>query len=95
MASTIVLVTGAARGIGFGIVQALAQRKKDLTILVAARNIRSAEDAIVLVRKEGLEANFRPVELDVSSDESIKAISSQVESQYGRLDGSLTTVLIS
>lgn len=87
MDNTFILVTGAARGIGFGIVQALAQRKKDLTILVAARNIKSAENAILQVRQEGLEADFRAVELDVASDESIRTLSSQVEGQYGRLDG--------
>lgn len=47
MSPKIVLVTGGNRGIGFGIVQALAQRSEENTIVIASRKKSDAEEAIV------------------------------------------------
>jgi len=82
-----ILVTGANRGIGFGIVQGLAEREENLVIIVAARNLTSAEEAVSSLRAKGLEARFEAVELDVTDDGSIKACLSYIEKVHGGLDG--------
>lgn len=82
-----ILVTGANRGIGFSITRALADRGKDLIILVASRNLISAKDAISSLREKDLQAQFEAIELDVTSDQSIKACLSYIKKNHGGLDG--------
>jgi len=86
MAPKRILVTGANRGIGFSIVQGLAERDKDLIILLGARSLSSAEEAITTLKNKGLNARFEAVELDVTKDGSIKACLSHIEKTHGGLD---------
>jgi NAD(P)-dependent dehydrogenase (short-subunit alcohol dehydrogenase family) len=83
--SKVILITGANRGIGFCIAQGIAQRLEGCCILVASRDLSAAEDAISKLRH--LKATFEPVELDVTSDDSIKACLESIRTKYGRLDG--------
>lgn len=87
MSSKIILITGGNRGVGFGIVQALAQKSSEHTIVIASRKKSDAEDAIVEAQKLGLRNSFYPLALDVTSDDSIDAAVDQVEREFGRLDG--------
>lgn len=87
MASRVILTTGANRGIGFSIVQALAQRSTGLVLLVASRSKANASEAVSQLQALGLEADFQPIELDVTNDDSIKAAVGEVKSKYGKLDG--------
>jgi NAD(P)-dependent dehydrogenase (short-subunit alcohol dehydrogenase family) len=87
--SKVILITGANRGIGFCIAQAIAQRSEDCCILVASRNLSSAEDAIT--KLQDLKATFHPIALDVTSDDSIKACLKTIEINHGRLDGTSIT----
>jgi NAD(P)-dependent dehydrogenase (short-subunit alcohol dehydrogenase family) len=83
-----ILVTGGNRGIGLSIIQALAERDKNLIILVAARKLPSAEEAILSLKDNlGLEAQYEAVELDVTNDESIRSCLSDVEKKHKGLDG--------
>lgn len=91
MSPNIILITGANRGIGFGIVQALAARLSENTFIVASRKRSDAEQAIVEAQNMGIANSFHPLELDVTSDESIDAAFKGVEKQFGRLDGKLST----
>jgi len=81
----VILITGANRGIGFCIAQAIARRSQSCCILVASRDLSSAENAISQL--QDLKANFQPVALDVTSDESVKACLETIKSTHGELDG--------
>ena len=87
--SKVILITGANRGIGFCIAQAIAQRTEQCSILVASRDLSSAEDAIS--KFQDLKATFQPIALDVTNDESIKACLETIKISHGRLDGTLPT----
>lgn len=87
MASKVILTTGANRGIGFSIVQALAQRSSGLVLLVASRSKANAIEAVSQLQELGLKADFQPIELDVANDDSIKSAVGEVKSKYGKLDG--------
>lgn len=87
MAGKIILTTGANRGIGFSIVQALAKRSSNLTLLVASRSKDNASEAVSQLQGLGLKADFQPLELDVTNDNSIKKAVEEVRSKYGKLDG--------
>ena len=94
MASKIILTTGANRGIGYSIVQALAQRSTDLTLLVGARSKKNAEEAVAQLQELGLKADFQPLELDVTSDDSIKGAVEEVKAKHGKLDGKMESQFI-
>ena len=83
--SKVILITGANRGIGFCIAQRIAERLEDCCILVTSRNKSAAEDAIS--KLQHLKATFDPIELDVTSDDSIKDCLETIRTNYGRLDG--------
>lgn len=87
MASKVILTTGANRGIGFSIVQALAQRSSGLVLLVASRSKENANEAISQLQTLGLEAEFQPIVLDVTNDDSIEAAVDEVKAKHGKLDG--------
>ena len=93
MSPKIILVTGANRGIGYGIVHSLAQMSSENTIIVASRQKQAAEKAIEELKAIGLETPFHPLALDVTSDESIQAAVDEVEKTFGRLDGMLIVVV--
>lgn len=81
----IVLVTGANRGIGFCMVQRIAEKSEDCVVLVASRDLTAAEEAIASLK--GLRAILQPVALDVASDESIRACLDDIDDKHGKLDG--------
>lgn len=87
MASKIIFVTGATRGIGLCIARALGQRGSGHTVLVAGRSKTSADKAVAELQKDMSRSSFVPIELDVTDDESIRAAVQRVEVEYGRLDG--------
>jgi len=77
----IALVTGANKGIGYAIVEKLAE-ERSLTVLLGARDVKRGEDAIKQIGK----SNVSLLKLDVDSEESVKAAAASVKSQYGGLD---------
>jgi hypothetical protein len=81
----VILITGANRGIGFCIAQSLAQQSSDCCILLASRDISSAEKAIANIPNP--KAALQPIALDVTSDESIKACLDEIKERHGKLDG--------
>ncbi len=81
-----ILITGANRGIGFSILQALATRSQTDHSLLAARTTESEKSAIQHLPKSGVQAEIDVVELDVANESSIKAAERVVWKQYGRLD---------
>jgi NAD(P)-dependent dehydrogenase (short-subunit alcohol dehydrogenase family) len=78
----IAIVTGAGRGIGFGIAERLC--RAGATVVVAEFNRETGLDAVKKLTDAGYEATFR--EMDVRSSDSVEAMAQAVNSQYGRID---------
>lgn len=86
MSPRTILITGANRGIGFSVLQALATRSPSDHYLLAARSTKNGELAIQELRKSGVQAEVNVVELDVATESSIKGAEQEVRKKYGRLD---------
>jgi NAD(P)-dependent dehydrogenase (short-subunit alcohol dehydrogenase family) len=82
MEKKIALITGANKGIGFETARQLG--KKNITVLVGARERTKAEEASAQLREKGIDAH--PILLDVSDSASIQQAARDVEQKFGRLD---------
>lgn len=49
--------------------------------------MKNAEAAVKQLQDSNPDADFHPIELDVGSDQSVKAAVEMVKSKFGRLDG--------
>src|SRR5262245_24929288 len=78
----IAIVTGAGRGIGFGIAQRLCQAGAEVT--VAEFNADTGQSAVKTLIEAGHKAHFVPV--DVRSPESVEAMVKAVTDRHGRID---------
>ena len=87
MAPKVILVTGGNRSIGFGIVQSIAQRSSEHTVIIASRKKENAETAIAQLKDMGLCTACYPLALDVTDDDSIRAAVAEVDQKFGKLDG--------
>lgn len=74
------LVTGANKGIGFAICQGLLAAGFD--VILAARSIDKASSATLALQT----SNARPLELDVSDDDSIKKAANNLSNEIDSLD---------
>ncbi|WP_203840276.1 SDR family oxidoreductase [Winogradskya humida] len=80
--TTIALITGANKGIGYEIAAGLGAR--GLTVGVGARDDQRRDAAVAKLRAAGVDAFGVP--LDVTDDESVTAAAKLVEDRFGRLD---------
>lgn len=77
------LVTGASRGIGFGIAEALCS--EGVEVAIAARHFETASEAAgALEAKHALRT--LPLRIDVRSDESVSKAFHLIEKKFGALD---------
>ncbi len=76
------LITGANKGIGLETARQLG--KKDITVLVGARDLTKGNAAVGELRKEGIDAHA--IAIDVSDPASVKQAAAQIEGDFGRLD---------
>jgi NAD(P)-dependent dehydrogenase (short-subunit alcohol dehydrogenase family) len=85
---SIVLVTGANKGIGYETVKALLQSPKPYHVLLGSRSLQRGQDAVTKLQKECSESSntAEPVQLDVTSDSSIESAFNAVKSSHGRID---------
>ncbi|KAF5667266.1 short chain dehydrogenase reductase family [Fusarium heterosporum] len=83
---THILVTGANRGIGYAIVQAIATRLPSSHIILGCRSTNAALGAITSLRETGITAQLSHVVIDIESDASIEAAVVSVEKEHGKLD---------
>jgi NAD(P)-dependent dehydrogenase (short-subunit alcohol dehydrogenase family) len=82
MTTTIALITGANKGIGFSTARLLGAR--GMTILVGARDEERGRQAERTLRDGGADAHF--IQLDVTDEKSVRRATEWIESRYGRLD---------
>ncbi|PTB68300.1 NAD(P)-binding protein [Trichoderma citrinoviride] len=88
MSPTVVLVTGANRGIGYEIIKALVQSPLPYKIFLAARDPSKGESAASSLRPlvNHPKTSISVLQLDVSSPPSIQSAAEQVRREAGRLD---------
>ncbi len=80
--TTVALVTGANKGIGYEIARGLAARGS--TVLLGARDAGRRAEAVQRLADEGLEVTG--IELDVTDRATIAAAAETIGERYGRLD---------
>lgn len=82
-----ILVTGGNRGIGFGIVQAIAERLPDSLVIIGCRSTVAGHEAVTKLRELGVKTNLDVLLLDIEDDASITAAVATVDQKHGKLDG--------
>lgn len=82
MDKKIALVTGANKGLGFETTRLLG--KKGLKVYLGARDEKRGQEAAHILRDEGLDVQF--LQLDVTSDSSVKAAMEKLGKEAGHLD---------
>ncbi|KAL4954359.1 hypothetical protein BDW69DRAFT_205253 [Aspergillus filifer] len=83
MSRPITLITGANQGIGLATAKILAS-KHNHHVLIGCRNIAAGEEVASSLRSEGHTATA--IQLDLSSEPSIKDAVTTIESKFGYLD---------
>ena len=78
----VALITGANRGIGLETARQLGQ--KGVTVVVAARTLKSAEEAAAKLKAEGVDSF--PVKLDVTNAKDREAAAKTIGDKFGKLD---------
>lgn len=78
----VTIVTGAGRGIGFGIAKHLAAA--GAIIIIAELNAETGNNAAEQLRADGFDATF--VGTDVTDPESVQRLVDSVVERYGRID---------
>jgi len=81
--SKVAVVTGANKGIGFGIVKGLCQ-KFEGTVFLTARDISRGEAAVAELKQLGLNPVFH--QLDVTDPDSLERFESHIVEKYGGID---------
>ncbi|KAH8821961.1 hypothetical protein F5884DRAFT_108541 [Xylogone sp. PMI_703] len=81
-----ILVVGANKGIGFAIVELLARRSTEDHLLIGARNLQRGNDAVVELRRRGVTARLDVVQIDITSDNSIRSATEDVRQRFQKLD---------
>jgi NAD(P)-dependent dehydrogenase (short-subunit alcohol dehydrogenase family) len=86
--SRIALVTGATQGLGFALVQGLAQRlgPADLVLLTSRDPDRVAQAAAQTATRAGRTATVQGRALDVTDANAVARFAREIEAQYGGLD---------
>ena len=83
---TIVLVTGANQGLGFQTIKKLAAEQPNYTLLLASRDSSKGAKAAESITNFASNTTVYPIELDITSDDSIAKAAEEVSSKHGRLD---------
>ncbi|TYB44970.1 SDR family oxidoreductase [Actinomadura chibensis] len=79
---TIVLITGANRGVGRAAARRLAER--GATVLLGSRDLGRGEKAAEALRADG--GDVRALRLDVTDAATIEAAARRIDERFGRLD---------
>ncbi|RKN18137.1 SDR family NAD(P)-dependent oxidoreductase [Micromonospora musae] len=82
VSSTVALVTGANKGLGFETARQLGQR--GVAVLLGSRDPGRGEAAAAALREEGLDVTA--VTLDVTDAAAVRALADRLRAEHGRLD---------
>lgn len=84
----VILITGANTGLGLEVVKALYKSDGSYDIIVGSRSIDNANNAIAAIQQESPKgkSSLSTLQVDVSSDDSIKKAFEQVSAQHGKVD---------
>ncbi|CAJ1935097.1 unnamed protein product [Cylindrotheca closterium] len=85
MAMKTVLVTGGNRGIGLAICQRILEETTDVKVLLGSRDLGRGQQAADFLSKQisNCQERLEVIEMDTSSDESVKKAASQIDSLFG------------
>ena len=86
LTQTIVLITGSNQGLGLECVKKLAAEQSNYHIILCSRDSSKGAAATKSVTNIASGNTVEPLELDITSDESIANAVKTIESKYGRLD---------
>ena len=88
MTQKVVLVTGSNKGIGYGIIETLLEKKSKLRIILSARNEELGKKSYELLSSKYPDSKdkFYFHQLDITKEESIKNFCSWVKEKFGKLD---------
>jgi NAD(P)-dependent dehydrogenase (short-subunit alcohol dehydrogenase family) len=78
----VALITGANKGIGLEMSRQLGEQ--GFTVLMAARNLKNAEDAAADLKAQGLEV--QAINLDVTDSAQIESIAKEIGNKFDKLD---------
>lgn len=84
MAKRVAVVTGANKGIGFGIVQRLCSHPFDGDVILAARDETRGQEAVKRLNELGLKPIFH--QLDIDDNQSINNLKDFLVNHYQGLD---------
>jgi len=84
----VVLVTGANKGVGYGIIEILLQKKSNFRIILTSRNENLGKNAFYkLLNKYPYSKDyFYYHQLDITNKESISNLISWIKTQFGKID---------
>jgi NAD(P)-dependent dehydrogenase (short-subunit alcohol dehydrogenase family) len=83
----VILITGANRGIGYGIVQAYATSFTNATIILGCRVLENGLEAIQRLGVLGVKTKLDVLQIDIDDNESVAAAAKSVKEKHGQLDG--------
>ena len=88
MTQKVVLVTGSNKGIGYGIIETLLEKKSKLVIILSARNEELGKKSYELLSSKYPDSKdkFYFHQLDITKEESIKNFCSWVKEKFGKLN---------
>mmetsp|Transcript_12351 Transcript_12351/g.19594 ORF Transcript_12351/g.19594 Transcript_12351/m.19594 type:complete len:316 (-) Transcript_12351:140-1087(-) len=78
-----VVVTGANKGIGLGIVQRLLDETKDIYVFLGSRSLERGEAGLKKIVKNDTKSRVSVLQLDVSDENSIKKAAEAVKTKLG------------
>lgn len=82
--STVALVTGSNKGIGFSIAQLLAEQ--GVSVVIAARNPDLGNAAVAELKKAVPEATATFCQLDITDAVSVTSCAAHIDKEFGKLD---------
>ena len=88
MTQKVILVTGSNKGIGYGIIETLLEKKSKLVIILSARNEELGKKSYELLSSKYQDSKdkFYFHQLDITKEESIKNFCSWVKEKFGKQD---------
>jgi carbonyl reductase 1/carbonyl reductase 3 len=88
MSQKVVVVTGSNKGIGYGIIETLLEKKSNLKIILSSRNEELGKKSfeILSVKYPESKDHFYYHQLDITKEESIQKFTEWVKEKFGKLD---------